>query len=418
MVKGGVLQVALIISFIIASILLSLILLIYSQRLIFIKSNIERQLIRNSHSGINYLLANRTNRNIYSESFDLFGDSFDTVNLSSRQWGLYDLISSTAKKGSNFHRKIAMVGTRMDSLGEASLYLIDNSKPLAVAGNTLIKGNVYVPKAGVKRAYFNGRDYEADKLVFGEIYYSKNFLPKLKGDLTLRLRDLQNSSDSYLEQYCVEVANIPLVEFSNSFGQKTVFVNTGSEKLYLKNLNYDGNIILWNSKEIIVENSAKLNNVILVAPKLNIKSGFKGRLQLFSSDTIIIESNCQFYYPSAICIGNKIGESLIEINNNCRFYGDIVQANDPNVRANNGISKLAIGPESIIAGSVYADNVSLQGEIWGNIICSKFYYYSSSGLYENYLLDAKIDIKKRSNYYLTSPLISTSGKDDIIQWVK
>ena len=65
-----------------------------------------------------------------------------------------------------------------------------------------------------------------------------------------------------------------------SFTDETL-VNTNNGHLFLSNITLKGNIILHSSTKIIVSSSAILEDIILIAPEVEIKSNVKGSFQVF-----------------------------------------------------------------------------------------------------------------------------------------
>ena len=63
------------------------------------------------------------------------------------------------------------------------MYLADQNKPLSLTGRTQITGNCYLPKAGVKRAYIEGKSFVGNKLINGTKYNSNKTLPPINKEL-------------------------------------------------------------------------------------------------------------------------------------------------------------------------------------------------------------------------------------------
>jgi hypothetical protein len=81
---------------------------------------------------------------------------------------------------------------------------------------------------------------------------------------------------------------------------------------------------------------------------------------------------------------------------------------------------IKIGAATTVIGQIYADgNISLNGSVEGHISCRSFMVQSHTAFYDNYLLDATIDVEKRSSDFVGSSLIGDKqSKQAILKWLK
>jgi len=78
---------------------------------------------------------------IIPRTLDLFDKGEDTVVLERKRWGLFDIGLSTAKRGSHCSQVLALWGGQPDAIAQLALYLVDENRPLSVAGSNVIKGD-------------------------------------------------------------------------------------------------------------------------------------------------------------------------------------------------------------------------------------------------------------------------------------
>ena len=175
---------------------------------------------------------------------------------------------------------------------------------------------------------------------------------------------------------------------------------------------------------LTIDNTAILNNILVFARSIIVKGGFQGNCQLFATDSIRIESNCNFNYPS--CLGVLRSQTSmisspekITIGESTEFNGIIFTYE----KTEKPIKPLIdIGKNVKIKGQVYSQGIlelKDKTEVDGSIFTSRFLYKNSFTLFENYLINATIDSKALSPYYLTSGLLPVAGKKEkVLQWLE
>ena len=188
---AGILSSVLAIALIIATLCASLISLAYYYRMATLQHTIVDRLENNAQSGINLLLATSDHSDA-SEGYwkDLFGQKQDSVWLHQKPWGVYQVGIARARTGNKSRQKVALFGRKPDQTGQSALYLVDEQRPLSIAGRTQLIGRCYLPKAGIKSAYINRIGYQGEQLVKGSTQESQSSLPKLSPDVVAHLRRL------------------------------------------------------------------------------------------------------------------------------------------------------------------------------------------------------------------------------------
>ncbi|HEY9197344.1 MAG TPA: hypothetical protein VIM77_13805, partial [Mucilaginibacter sp.] len=132
------------------------------------------QLRTNLASGVNLLLATRDTVYKQGKTLDLFGNQTDSVFLKNIPWGIFDANVVEAYKTRDTVFSTFTTACDIDSGKWAAVYLIDEDRPLSVSGKTSIRGNAFLPKAGVRPAYVDNKGYEGDKrMVTGHIFDSQ-----------------------------------------------------------------------------------------------------------------------------------------------------------------------------------------------------------------------------------------------------
>jgi hypothetical protein len=374
----------------------------------------------NAYSGINLLLAENEN---YTEGkfLDLYGNQTDSVFIIKRAWGLFTLTVSNAVFKNHQHAKVAFTGKQKPLQDLPALYLADKNEPLVVTGATVIAGNCSLPQAGLKRGYIEGKHFSGDKMVDGNIINSNSMLPAvniafIKG-IKNQLRELQAQSDSSVYLKDGFFTDSIIQSFTNNTlllkAEHTLKIESGS---FLR-----GNIILTSSQPVTISADAIIEDIIIYAPGIVIEDAFSGNVQLFATDSISIGKKCELHYPSSLVLlrnnENFTNSNIIRVGESSIISGAIYT--EKNILAQQRISvSLQTSKDAVINGWVYVNGMMQHsGIIYGHLYCEGFFLKTTSSLYENHLLDAVIDSRKLSDYYVYPDIINESKTNKVVKWL-
>lgn len=373
----------------------------------------------NLGSGINILLTGADTAYSGGKTISLFGGDADSVMLKKTPWGIYTIgmVKAFIQKDTVF--KTFSIASSIDSAKWAALYLADNDRPVSISGKTVIRGEAFIPKAGIQTAYVDGKAYEGDKrLIIGGKHTSEKKLPGLSESWLTQLQKItlpDTKGDSTLGEHDT---------IRQSFFNYTRYYNFGKKPLLLANISISGNVIICSDTTVTIDNTALLKNVVIYARAIIVKSGFQGNCQLFAADSISIQNDCKLNYPS--CLGVLrfkpaikdiqqkilIGEKTV-INGIVFTYEKEEKPVKPLV---------SIGKSAMVIGQVYAQGqleLNDNSEIDGSAFTTTFLYKNTFTRFENYLINTTINSKALSKYYLTSALTPVSGKSKkILQWLE
>lgn len=418
--KAGILQMVLVISLILAVFTSSIILYVFLQQKIIQRQNVTLDLRRNALSGFNVALADERISYNQPVTFDLYQTGSDSVKIIKKPWGLFDYVSCTAGRGKKAAVIKAIVGAALDSLKQTALYVQDERLPLSLAGKTYIRGNAYLPVAGVKRAYMHGADYEGDKLIYGESKTSKAAMPELSKALADRITYYAKGAFTGSENIAVMQRNGKNLRLAQPFDSTTLVIR--NTYIDLANSVLQGNIIVQADEAVMIRKTAILDGILVIAPVIILAENVSCNAQFFATDTLIMGNGCSLTYPSIVSVASNAASgrnSYLKIGEKCRINGivllfDSEKENQP--AQTNALLELA--KESSIAGYAFADAlVSLSGSIYGTLICRQFILNTSGSFYQNYLLNATIDVTKRSPYFETSSFLTSSKTKKVIRWL-
>lgn len=408
MIKAGALYFAIVVAFFIAIVSASLLMLASNYRNTYLKEIRFNRLMNNVNAGVNIALTGEHKIDTVI-TIDLYADQADSITIKKKRWGIFDMALIKAFIAQDTLKKAMLMGMDTDS---AAIYLTDEDRPLALSGKTKISGNVILPKSGLRKSYAEGRSYENEQLVYnGKTSSSTRSLPALN---KLVLSSILNSLLLSNEQYPL----LDQINLTHSFLDSTLHYKLPA-KGSLKNSTLKGNIVLYADSTITVAASTHLDGVLLYAPHIKIEEGFTGSCQLFATDSITIGKNSILRYPSvAAVIGTKKPGRFpkITLSRNVTFEGIIFTHEEKRTALQTMVS---IQRNSEVKGEVYAGLVKLDSGVTinGKTSCNLFLMQTSTLLYENFLIDIKLNRLARSKYYLSSPIFNTRRQNKVLKWL-
>lgn len=416
MLRAGSLFYALAISVVIAIVSGGLLMAAYFTRIGIRQDETVVELQRNLQSGLELLLDESFTSTAPVET-DLFGHGNDSVELQKKSWGAFEIALVKAHRRNRSQQLAAATGWQNEDA--TALVLADLDRPLSVAGKTELRGDCYLPKAGIQRAYIEGQSYLGDRLVYGQQKTSERFLPpyneKLVNDL-LQLFDFSpGENDSVITPQELQLRD----SLDNSFFNTPLYV-VSSSAISLNNEIISGQVCIVSRQSIHLGKNAALKNVVLVAPKIIIDDDVAGEFQAFARDSLIAGKNVQLHYPSVLAVTGTAKSpdgALLAIGEKSTVMGELFvcsRANDfrKNVR-------VQVSSGATVYGSIYCDGLlDLQGSVSGSVICRKFELKTNSAVYDNHLLNAVIDRGKRNAAYVGSSLVPMlHARKTVVQWL-
>ncbi|HUH17849.1 hypothetical protein [Albibacterium sp.] len=415
--SASALQAVLTISIIIILVITFLLGLSLSLKSLFLKDQRFQQLNFNSLSGLNLLLSSETINFSEELRVDLYGMGTDSVLLKKIEWGLYEVHIASAFKDDDIIRKMGITGKRLSSKERFALYLSDQHLPLSFSGRSYVKGDVYISAAGVRKSNIEGQEFEGTRVIFGKTKISNAELPKIDSALLLRLSEMFNQPYDGI-QFHTSYAD----SLNCSFNEPTFYI-LKEDSLELNHVFLKGNIILISNNPVVIDSSSNIEDVLLFAPSIIIKNGFRGSIQAFAQDSIRLKNDVYLEYPSVLGLLPKsiknadyINHPSIIIDSASRVTGIVFTTvafhNQP-------IPLIQLDNHSTVNGQVYSSGLlQLQGIIEGSAITKGFILKTSSTVYDNFILNGSINLNNLSEYYIGSKIFNKDEASSIIKWVE
>jgi hypothetical protein len=417
MVKASALYIVIIIALVIAVLCSSLVVSAYYYREGYQHKFRYDQLENNLASGINIVLESSDTAFQISKSMSLFGHDNDSVFLHQAVWGVYDIGTVRSFIGKDTLSRCFMIGHEIDSAKWAALYLSDNDRPLSVSGKTSIIGDAFLPKAGIQAAYVNGIAYTGSKnLLTGKKKASEKVLPLPDTARLIQLSKFFSLKGGHLS---------PGDSAENSFFNQVRVFNLDKNAEAVSGVRLKGNIVLRSDTTLTLDSSAKLDGILVCAPAIVVKAGFRGNCQLFAKDSISTGKNCHFTYPSCLGIirfgAPPTNQAPAQINLGPGSSVDgLMFTHEAQIKEPKAL--MTLGKADTIRGMIYAPGhlqLSDSTRVEGGAFTSGFLYKSPTTLFENYLINVSLNEQALSRYFLGGEAApATTQKKKVLKWLE
>jgi cytoskeletal protein CcmA (bactofilin family) len=419
-VKAGALQFTMFIVIVIAILLAGFILLINTHNRFKIQSDFVIETVENANKGIDYVLKNEIPLND-SVPIRLNLEDYKTVKGYRDYWGIFEKVLITSTIKTNCFKKVCLIGALQPKKDRIALYIEDNNKPLVVVGNTKIEGLSYLPKQGVRTGNISGNSYYGNELIYGNKRISNQF-PKLSKESLRNIKAIRNNGGVLNTNQYLELDTSKKSENSFLNQPQIIFSHTD---INLSGVSLTGHIIVESKTKIIVDSSSKLIDVVLVAPKIEVKANSKGTFQALATKEITVGRNCSFNYPSALILTESIENngpvesgsgykdtSFIKIGKGTSFKGVIVYISE----AKNYKAQVFIDEKTTVTGEIYCNrNLELLGSVNGSVFTSNFMANQSGSSYQNHIYNATVRVNYLAEEYVGLPF--DKSKKGVVAWL-
>ncbi|MBL4568198.1 MAG: hypothetical protein JKY69_00475, partial [Flavobacteriaceae bacterium] len=253
--------------------------------------------------------------------------------------------------------------------------------------------------------------YHRNQFIYGNIEQSEAQIPEI-----LNLASVKDFIANYAKD------SISLLEIEEETKKRQSFVNrtlvyrrNGLIELY--GVVLKGNIIIASETKIKVPASSQLENVILIAPIIEIAEGVKGSFQAFASQQIIVGANCQLAYPTTLVVFDKNDgkeNKQIVISSSATVKGIVAYVSD-NKRANYK-AQIVLDHNAVVYGEIYCQgNLELKGTVNGAVYTNSFIANQSGGIYVNHIYNGSINSEQLTRHY--SGLFFNESTKTVVKWL-
>ena len=420
-IKSGALQFTVFVAVLIALLLTGLIL--YAYTFIYMKEQSKGAIenIQFVDMGI-YSLLEQKELNTDTIRIDFIKKENQIVKVHLSQWGIFQKGISEARFRKKKFVKSAIIGSLLRANESPTLYLQETHNALTVVGTTSIRGVAFLPIQGVNSGYIAGNSYYGRQLIYGTIKKSSTELPKLGKIQT-------DAIQYYLKEYKINDPGDYINLFSvsrivNSFKAKTKGYYA-VQPIILENKRISGNIIIKSETAIKIRKSALLNDIILIAPVIEIEDGTIGSFQAIASKKIVLGKKCNLGFPSALVLfqDNKndsdqnlsaSSDNQILIDSGSTVKGCIAYfqtKEKPDFQ-----TQIVLEKDARVKGQVYCNgNFELRGTVSGCVYTKQFVANQAGSIFMNHVYNATIENETISVVYGGIPL--EQEPKSVLKWM-
>jgi len=381
---AGALQYALFVSVLIALFLSAFLLFSYMRITTQNKVSFQLQCIQNTDQGFHYMATNKIPYHTKTLVAPTLGTAFS---LSKKRWGIFDLLLSESVVQQKKFKKVGLIGGGQKE--RPSLYLQERNHPLVLVGNTQISGKAYLPEKGVKSGYIGGTSYMGSSLIYGTTALSSPLLPVVENwaHLSRIFGGVPFDGDTLFfepSRYDNKVRTF--------FKEPLVYEQKGP--IELVDLKLTGNFIIRSDTLIRVHRSALLQDLLLVAPSIEVLSGVRGNFQAMASESIRIGSHCDLTYPSGLILTGMSSEissenPQIRIDKNTTVRGVIGYFGQH--QPSHYQPQIVLETHSLVKGEVYCTGYfELKGTVLGSVYTGGFIANRLGSIYQNHIYNGAI----------------------------
>jgi cytoskeletal protein CcmA (bactofilin family) len=408
--RASAITYSLVVTLLVSMLLASLVLLHAYTRVATDTSYFQEIARDNLESGRNLVLFGKGSR--FGEWREpLFDSGLDSFAVNCRPWGLFGVMVAEGMHGPWKESETVLFGMRPEEEFKASLFLKDRNRPLTLAGDTKLKGPLYIPESGIRRGYVGRDGYVGTDLYTGEKFSSAGKEITADYDNLMETREwLKATWESRWGES--DLADSMVASWSGN----PLEIRSGRPVVLAQRI--QGQVIVM-APEIVVSSEAQIEGALLFARYIKIETGFRGNLQAFATDTLEVEEEVHLSYPSILLVANPDGQGNLVLGKNSTLEGMMVNDNAFLGGKEDAGSYTLIAAGAEVTGTVYVPhNLDVQGSIVGHTITGNFILRTPSSVYENHLYNARIGQEGLHPRYGMGLLVADPAEFIILKYLR
>ncbi|PQJ23593.1 hypothetical protein [Nonlabens xylanidelens] len=255
--------------------------------------------------------------------FDRIGDGFySQIELDAltkeKKWGIYSIFQLRTSKRSFQDQLDSFWKIKSKPSGIHVLRTIDKGVAIKYKGKVVLNGSLMIPEKSFSNNKLQAVVGSASQL-------------KLNGSFVKAPMNLSKLKDQFVvpevdEEFRFRESEINNKIITNSFKQPTIEITLESN--LIEDFQISGNVIIKSSDIIKIANTAKMNNCLIVAPRIIVEKGFKGSVQILASEFIKIEDDVQLDSGTTIFLKTKGDKGMVSVSKNVSINGNIIVMDD------------------------------------------------------------------------------------------
>lgn len=295
-------------------------------------------------------------------------DGSSRIRYRRRRWGLYE-VAGVASAGGQW-KSVRLFGKASESGRGAALYVPDNQKALLLSGDSFLDGNICLSRNGITYSQVRSEFFRGTPVAPGKLSASGREFPEFDPETVEEIRCLLDASG--------ETAAYAGGPQERSFDDPVV--RLGAEGV-ISGCVLRGHIIIQSNGKLGISGNNTLQHVIALARSVEIGSGFKGSVQVFASDSILVGDQVCLEAGSGLWVAGTSPERLIRLGGKCEVNGYIVVNACPD-KPKTHAAHYYQPSTSKVRGLVYIDGVAdVHGIVNGSLYVREACYFAPEGYY-------------------------------------
>lgn len=312
------------------------------------------------------------------KTFQLYEtDSASQVGFFSQQWGFYESLR-VSSHNANFS-STRLLGKKQECDHRAAFWLCDRNRALSLTGETEIRGRIFIPLNGINYTEIDGEYYKGEEILYSRMSIAGTQLPAIDSTSLVFAENLNEYRDRSDRLPATTKTYYSFHEPTNYFN-----VSENTDEIILR-----GNAVLF-ADDLKISASSEINEAIIVARKVTIENGFKGSLQIFCSDTVLIKENVTLQYPSGIYLDAEIDYPYVSMADHSEINGYVIvlgRIRDEELL----FPSYRQSENSLLRGLLYVDGTTnFRGEISGAVYLKDCFFTSNQNVYAGTLYNTRI----------------------------
>ena len=296
-----------------------------------------------------------------------------------RPWGLYEAITVE-----NHDRRLhlsRLMGSSRASEVEATFWYVDNRSILTFAGESTLQGQICSPPAGIAYGTVRSVFFSGERIPAERIASSRDELPALHPEARSRMEQLGSLRNEESEP--ISAFDSVTVSFCET--EPTVL---RADDLPLRHCMLSGQIVLC-GESLAIDSTCRLQDVLLVARSVRIGHGFRGRLQIVASDSVVVEERTRLEYPSGIVVlpGNR--QRHVALRPGAEVSGYVIVDGDGSTDRDE--VNYRQDRTAVVRGLLWVDGMAeWHGIVSGSVFLRRAIYRSPGSSYDDLIYDATL----------------------------
>lgn len=305
--------------------------------------------------------------------YDSLPDS--RVRIAARPWGLYEAVH--VKAADPRIASVRLFGSAGALPESCTFWYATEAASLTLTGRTALHGRLRLPRHGVQYGQIRSVFFSGERIADDRVGYAGKELPALRPGvrrLTDSLFSLMDRQDKWE----------PMPDSLNvAFGDSAPRLLDAAGTT--RGNRAEGMAVLLGD-EVVIDSACRLQNILVVGRTIRVGDGFRGSVQLFASDTILVGKDVMLGYPSGVFVARDNPGRYAEIGPGSRVEGYAIIDGDgrPDIHSMNYHQDRT----AVVRGLLWVDGTAqAQGIVSGCLVANRLAYYSSEGYYEDMLYD-------------------------------